>query len=91
MSPGNSVTYTLPQISDPDKDQYFTTISLMDSLSFATEDHTSITFSPTNLNAKIDPYKIKIVLTDKNASPKSKTYSLSVTVAIKAITAVTSN
>ena len=80
MSPGDIVTYTLPKIADSDNDSFKVTIILQQTTPFAKTANNVITFSPTDKDAKLTPYIIKIVLTDENPFPKSKEYSLSVTV-----------
>ena len=70
MSPGEIVTYNLPQIVDPDNDSFKVTIILEQTVPFAKSTNSSITFLPINKDAKLTPYIIKIVLTDENPSPK---------------------
>ena len=80
MSPGDIVTYTLPIIADSDNDSFKVTIILQQTTPFAKTVNNVITFSPTDKDAKLTPYIIKIVLTDENIFPKSKKYFLSVTI-----------
>ena len=76
MSSGDSSIYNLPQIADPDNDSFKVTILLQQTTPFAKTANNIITFSPTDKDAKLTPYTIKIVLTDENPYPKSKEYSL---------------
>ena len=72
MSPGDIVTYNLPQIVDPDSDIFKVDIDLQQTITFATTLNNLITFKPAVKDAKLTPYIIKIVLTDENKYPKSK-------------------
>ena len=58
------MTYTLPQIADPDNDAFKLIILLQETIAFTKITNNSITFSPKDKDAKIAPYLIKIVLTD---------------------------
>ena len=77
---GDSLIYNLPQISDPDNDSFKVNILLLSTTPFAKSTNSSITFLPTNKDANLSPYKVKIILTDDNLSPKSIEYYLSVTI-----------
>ena len=89
MSPGDIVNYNLPQITDPDNDSFKVNILLQQTTPFAKTANNVITFSPTDKYANLNPYIIKIVLTDENSQPKSKEYYLSV--AIKPVAPVVNN
>lgn len=81
MKSGEIVKYTLPEISDPDKDKIKSVvISLQQTAPFAKLEGNLITFSPTDKDVKSTPYTIKIVLTDEHPFPKTKEYTLSVTI-----------
>ena len=80
MSPGDIVTYTLPEITDPDNDSFNVNILLQQTIPFAITANNSIKFSPADKDANLALYIIKIVLTDNNPFPKSNEYFLSVTV-----------
>ena len=76
MLPGDIITYNLPQITDPDNDSFKVNILLLQTIPFAKTANNVITLSPTDKDANLTPYIIKIVLTDENPYPKSKEYSL---------------
>ena len=80
MSPGDIVTFNLPDIADPDNDSFTVTILLQQTISFTKITNNLITFSPADKDGRLTPYIIKIILKDENPIPKSKEYSLSVTV-----------
>lgn len=75
------LTYSLPTITDPDGDKCKIEVDLKDSLAFSKFASNTFIFKPKDTNARSNPYSIKIILTDDNASKiLSKAYDLKVQV-----------
>lgn len=78
MFAGQSIDYHLPQITDPDYDEYTVFVSLGNALSFAKYNNGKFTFAPKSTDT--NKFSIAIKLVDKNSFPKSSLYKLIVKV-----------
>lgn len=81
---GEILVYKLPEIIDPDKEDYLLkSINLMSVIKFSQFDRPLLkfTFKPQEIDVSHDPYIVPIVLKDLNLyNPKQKTYLLKVSV-----------
>lgn len=77
-----TLNYTLPEIEDPDSDDFTLDVNLQTATLFTTYNATTrrLLFAPKMQHVSAKPYPIKLTLSDNNETPKSKTYTLNVLV-----------
>ncbi len=82
IEPGSILVYSIPHIQDPDEDPFTVSVNLGSSMPFAKyySNNHSFVFQPSNSSAKSTPYRISVILEDRNLRPKKQTYILSVDV-----------
>ena len=78
VAPGTNLSYTLPDISDPDGDDWIIECNLGTAIAFASFSVNTFHISPHSSDS--GTYKIQIKLTDKNEYPKTQKYNLAVNV-----------
>ncbi|TNV86362.1 hypothetical protein FGO68_gene3237 [Halteria grandinella] len=79
---GKSITYTLPEVTDPDNDPVKVSVNLGDAMFFSKYDsgQGEFKFRPTKSTATKLMYEVSVVLTDENEKPMSSKYTLIVNV-----------